>query len=362
MRWSNEGLAERYRKHVAEGKTGPCIVFENINIIGRFVSELKFRSFPFDSQQLRVTIMAPPIHQVLFTHRVVMDKDTKQPKLGVNGRPIRTCKANLETDFLAEYSILGPGQRALKESEVGKTQVAVSKYAFIEHDRAFSAEGVTYQRLDFYVFIAREAKSVFANIMLPSLLISLACFSVFSLDIVDHAEGRFSTLTTFVLTLVANNFVVSSRLPKLAYWTFTDLVLFSQMIFVYLLILETSVIVAIADAANIAPQLADQYASYFFGALFVLMNFTFVLQALRMVGRRYGKMIEFEKEADASFDDEEWRVAQIFKREAPARTSRYSVVGRLQRKAESAASSSTNNNNNNGAANATVAVATDAKP
>ena len=41
-------------KIIAEAKNKPPVAFESRNFVGKFVSELNLRSFPFDHQYLRI--------------------------------------------------------------------------------------------------------------------------------------------------------------------------------------------------------------------------------------------------------------------------------------------------------------------
>jgi hypothetical protein len=315
---SNSALEAKVAQHIAKcekenpGKPyPPCKVYENHNFVGQFVSLLDLRNFPFDEQALRITVMCNPTSMVTFTHRVARDANGNA-KTMADGKPMRSIKCNLEEDTLSEWNVLLPGGALLEGSKLGRPTPAVSTYEFHEHDPAFSAEGQIYQRLDFKVWVFREIESIMYSVVLPSILLSAACFSIFSLDVVENNNDRFGILFTVILTLVANQFIVGGRLPHLNYLTWVDWVLLSMQLFVYALILQNSICEHLANlAGDMTPQDADLISLWAFLGLYGFMLCMCGLSAYYYLKKRKEKTEWVEKEFYKSFEVEEERFKSV---------------------------------------------------
>jgi hypothetical protein len=215
---------------------------------------------------------------VTFSHKVPREMDlTKNPTREAkpmklpNGEVICAIKCNLEADTLSEWDVLLQNGASLEDDNVdlGRPALAVVRYEFSEHDKAFSAEGAIYQRLDFHVYVERELKNMMFSIILPTAMLSFSSLSVFALDIFDKRGDRFNVLFTLLLTIIANQFVTQGRLPYLAYYTWLDLVLFMLQVFVYLVVFETALLETMALASypyhnitEVEPDFVGPFAEY----------------------------------------------------------------------------------------------------
>lgn len=317
--WSHEALEEHVKQFHSKNPVGkPCMVFESRNFVASFVSELNLRSFPFDAQELRITIMSNTTSTTTFSHKVNRDETTGCAKpMFVNGKLLTTIKANLEADTLSEWDVLLQGGGKLdsaKESHIGHPSLAIMKYRFQEHDAALSAEGQVYQRLDMFVYVERELKNMIVSIILPSSLLSIASLSVFALPIDTNRGDRFSVLFTLILTIIANMFVTQSRLPYLAYFTWLDGVLLSFQIFVYAIVVETALITPIAESLKMDPIQADMIALWIFVAMFASQLSISWFLAWRLISHRKYKLRVAVEEANDSFLVEETRIAEFRKK------------------------------------------------
>ena len=326
IQWKGPDLANRVAEARAQGKT-ECRVFENYNVVAHLVSTMNLRTYPFDAQVLRMTLISSPTSQILLTHRVIRDPSGK-PKNGPDGKPVNTIKANLENLNVTEWAIVTP-PGVVAHQELGSSAPASSAYRVTVHNRAFSAESEQYNRLDVFLMVSREIKPALYSLVLPVFLLSLGSFSIFALDVDDSA--RYATLFTsapctrassetlktdterapVILTLVAQSFVADSRLPRLPYLTLLDFALLGMQLFVWLLVLESSVVRPVAASLSMDPDLVDQYASYFFAVLYCLMILVFALISVVLYARRGARVERFIKEGDACFDREEYRAQMV---------------------------------------------------
>jgi hypothetical protein len=312
-----EHISKHYREHPSQ-PIPPCKVYENHNFVGQFVSLLNLQLFPFDQQALRITIMCNPTSQVTFTHRVVRES-SGAPKVMRDGKPMRSIKCNLEEDTLSEWYVVAPGGGSL-DAELCNPSPALSSYAFIEHDRAFSAEGAVYQRLDFKVYVFREVKSIIYTVLVPSILLSFASLSIFSMDIEKKAQDRLAVLFVIILTLVANQFIVAGRLPHLNYRTWVDWVILTMQFFVYGLVLQTSLCITIANSMNILPRDVDKTCLQIFGGIYACIIFIVFASGFSLYWIRRANIKNIERDYEQSFTKEEQRLEQI-KRDNPPRPS-----------------------------------------
>jgi len=315
--WTQKELAH-YVKKVRELKNdgkAPVPVMETRNFVGEFVSELNLRAFPFDQQDLRITVMSNMTSDVTFTHKVPRDGQTKVAKPGrtKDGAVICTIKCNLEADTLSEWDVLlQEGKTLAEDTLAGTPALAVVKYDFKEHDKAFSAEGAIYQRLDFYVYVERELKNMMFSIIIPSTMLSASSLSIFSLTPDEQRGDRLSILFTIILTIVANQFVTQGRLPYLAYFTWLDAVMLGLQLFVYAIVIETATIESFAMMMDMTTHEADMIALYVMLAMFGVMLVLGIGSGLRLYCQRRRGIRAAEIEGAGSFDREEIRLERIW--------------------------------------------------
>jgi hypothetical protein len=260
--------------------------------------------------------MSNTTSDVTFSHKVGRDPQTKRakPLLDGDGNVITAIKCNLEADTLSEWDVLLQNGKSLGSDVemIGKPAPAVVLYEFQEHDKAFSAEGAVYQRLDFYVFVERELKNMLFNIILPTSLLSASSLCVFSLDIDTDRGNRFAVLFTVVLTIVANQFVTQGRLPYLAYVTWLDVCMLCLQLFVYAIIVETASCQSFAVVLDMDADEVDRIALWVMIALFLFFFLSMIGSGMFLSWRRKQHIAEAERVGKDSFNREERRLRKLW--------------------------------------------------
>jgi hypothetical protein len=299
-------------------KKDPCYVLEIRNFIGEFVNELDLQAFPFDEQKLKITIIANETHVATLTHRHPrQEQDNWWPKWddarGKGYSP--SIKCNLEAETMSEWNVLlqSPLEEDVK-NVMGNAQSAkaVCLYKFQEHDPLLSAAGAIYQRLDVRVIAQREVSSIMHQIVLPTFLLSFSSLSVFAVDPVDGVGDRLNILYTVALTIVANQFVTQERLPILNYRTFIDYFLLGTQLFVYLLIIEASCVVKIAQYFSMDTYVLDQFCMIGLLLLYVVFILLALLRALILYQKRKWQAKRLDMLGRWCFYDEELRMARLY--------------------------------------------------
>jgi hypothetical protein len=74
-KWPLEKLTQHLKKHVEAKPDEPCWVLESTNAVAKFVTTLDLKAFPFDSQELRITLVSNMTNVVNLTHKVDRLKD-----------------------------------------------------------------------------------------------------------------------------------------------------------------------------------------------------------------------------------------------------------------------------------------------
>lgn len=311
--WNQKELDDHVTAwNMNDNKKGtPCYVIDMRNYVASFICSLDFYAFPFDEQKLRITIISNMSSDVTLTQKIP-DRDklrnrTYGPGVNVDAstnrdsiETARTIKCNLENDTMSEWNAvlendglkIGMGQE--------ESVKAVCIYQFREHDKSLSAEGKIYQRLDLYVVVYRQVQNFVVAVVIPTALLCAASLSVFSLDVVDRPGDRLSVLTTIVLAIVANSYVSSERLPHVDYNTWADKVLLSLSLFVYFVILETSI------CAHLESREADTVLAYVFLVAFLIIMAVMFWSALGLHKKRqFNDSVEREKHKQCFWREED---------------------------------------------------------
>lgn len=208
--------------------------------------------------------------------------------------------------------LLQDGKRMDQGIKIGSPAPAVVRYEFIEHDKAFSAEGNVYQRMDFYVCVERELKNMMFTIVVPTTMLSMSSLSVFSMDVVEAPGDRFSVLFTLLLTIIANQFVTQGRLPYLAYFTWLDACMFGLQLFVYAVIVETATVTSIAPLLEMSEHDCDLIALWVLIGTFGFMLLVGGGSGYWLWRMRKQSMAAAEAKGRDSFDDEEKRLMKLW--------------------------------------------------
>lgn len=235
-------------------------ITESTNYVGTFAKPLDIRAFPFDIQELTLTVVSNSTKDVVLTE---MNKTA--------------IKANFEYDTLSEWEVL---------RENPTTTHAVSWYSFESADAKLSAAGNSYNNFHFHVIVKREVGNVFYSIVLPSTLLAFSCLTAFSMDVETKIGDRFSIVFTLILTIVANQLITKERLPNVPYLTVIDYYLYSMQGMCYLVAIETATMKSLSQITGIGIGILDFYGFLFVLAIFLLIILGFILKSLSLINLR----------------------------------------------------------------------------
>ena len=165
--------------------------FENYvvyKISGEFFEAFELENFPMDSQDLQITLQAKRRKNVI----------NFCPFTGIYDYP---SGLNLSGSNLSEYNV-----RSMK-MEI--------------YDQNFDGQLAVYNFCNFRIKIQRKYGVYLGKIMFLMFVSTVASFLVFTMD-TDSLADKYGLLVTLLLAAVAIQFVVSTYVPNLPYYTFLD--------------------------------------------------------------------------------------------------------------------------------------------
>lgn len=227
-----------------QGPQGNPVVSWSAKCRGTFREHFELGLFPFDAQDLHLTISSQ--QKNTWIHEDCFD--------GVKSKLRKTYIV------LPEFKVDGP---ALKPRE----ELALGKFATL--DIVFTA----HRRFTFHLW----------NVFFPVFLLTAMQFAVFAVDVADVAD-RLSVTLTLVLASVAYKYVVSQNLPNISYLTVCDLYVVGSFVFMAAVVLENAICGYSAQADKEVAELHDQRSFRAFLGVFVaghVLYLTAVLLALR---------------------------------------------------------------------------------
>eukprot|EP01084_Bolivina_argentea_P030440 56412_1 len=216
-----------------------------------FSEQLELRTFPFDCQD--------------FTVKVRESSGTKKATLLPEPRYTSPARINKSNFFK-----LDPTFSVLDEWDFHSTCVEVA-----DSSSGASRSKSVYKEITIRFKMSRRWKVYFLNIIIYFMVITFLSLTCFALDTNDIGE-RLNLAVTILLTLVAFQHTVFSKLPNIPYLTFLHKYIILSFIFVCVVILESS-FVPIASTDNTTgdnPDLVEQHTNVSFdvsmGSLFTL--------------------------------------------------------------------------------------------
>lgn len=205
---------------------------------GNFSQPLELRNFPFDKQQLEISIIASghtPEDVVIVAH------SEKSSGIGEN-LSIPDWKV---VDWKAEPITFKPGSELIN---------ALSGFTF-----SFT--------------VKRQYLFFMAKVIIPLILIMAMSWVVFWMDPKDGGSSQIGISVTAMLTLIAYTFSISSNLPKVAYLTRLDLFVLASTVLVFLALAEVTVASYQVRCGRVElARKIDRWARWCFPAVFALIT------------------------------------------------------------------------------------------
>lgn len=239
---------------------GQAYILQKRRIKGTFLENLELDDFPFDVQDLTVTIMSD-----LNTHEIDLVEDTREPHM-VN----RQSFIDEQEWHLYKYV-----ETEMKEVSNEYEDPSIKKPALLVKCRA-----------------ARRPAYFFWNIFLITFLICSMSFTTFAVQR-NLPQNRLQLSFTLVLTTVAFKFVVNQSLPKISYLTYLDKYVLVAMI------LLTGVCAwhGITTLFGNDPHgIVDLVALVVIAVLYIGFNIGFALRIYMQPGKKRRRMEFKEKE------------------------------------------------------------------
>ena len=167
--------------------------------IAKFKNDFDFKKFPFDKQQLKISLME------------------------MYGLYPDTSLQFENTQLIFESLDYYTNNNLLKEWEITSFDIILKTTNLIGYELPSS-------QLDIIINIQRNFLYYIIKIILPIFLILFLAWSVFWIG-PKELESRITTSIVCFLALVAYNFVIDNEIPKLGYLTFMDWVIMISYIF-----------------------------------------------------------------------------------------------------------------------------------
>lgn len=270
MRWLEERLAiensvELYNHDTYKPKVtvGNGRVDVRWLIRGEFGESLELQDFPFDTQELKITIkVGLPCRKDKPLHKFT---DVGKSKVILNVFPlVNTWEP--PRNVTLDYSLSDKRRNFLKDR---------------------------FPLLTVTVTVTRFPWYHLWNISLPLGSIVVMSWSSFTIDAADKA-GRLSASLTLVLTAVAYKYIVAQMVPHISYNTLLDKYILTCWLFLFLVVIENC----------FAEQVQDEIAvALTFGISFLLYNICFWTYGCMVYQARNVRQSDIDMNLDDSSDD-----------------------------------------------------------
>ena len=197
-------------------------IFSETRYMGVFYNEMQLQDFPFDSQDLNITLED--------------FSKTKEELVYKYGSPYQ------KDDYTSDTIIID-------SEEAFETNLSSSEFRLNEDVRCiitdhlyeFTAGKDVYSQTQLILNITRESGYYMSKIVFVTLLIVVMSWCVFFMDVNDIGSRAGFSITAF-LALVGHNFTSNSILPRIPYLTIMDYLTLGSSIMVFLAALENLVV------------------------------------------------------------------------------------------------------------------------
>lgn len=258
-----------YYSEIIENDCPCAVVSYSEDGIAKFQTYFDYRSFPFDKQNLNISIFNYGQGITYGTDTVFWNFADAKPKF-VGGEFISPEKKrrdisgwSLNTDETYDIEIFKVFDASKFRSEIEEGIV--------------SEDSVTWDTRDEYTYKMNWTKSIerqwiyfFFKIIAPLVLILLICWSVFWTPS-RELESRLTVTITCFLALVAYTFVIDDDLPQLAYLTLMDYIILVTYFFASLPTVLSILSYNLAKKDEYSNIVVDKYIRLIGPSLYILV-------------------------------------------------------------------------------------------
>ncbi|XP_074642258.1 cys-loop ligand-gated ion channel-like isoform X3 [Tubulanus polymorphus] len=255
---------------------GKATMVEKRRLKGTFAENLELKHFPFDTQDLSITVAS----------------ERSDKELDLVEDPNKLSCINVQTFVDAQEWDL-------------HSHVEVNKKSSLKE---FSGTPYRSPAMVFTCRAGRRPGFFIWNILLVMFFICCLIFATFSVN-EELVQNRLQLSFTLVLTAVAFKFVVNQSLPKISYLTYLDKYILVSMTLLILVnfwhaIVHRLLFKQIANGKFTIDQVtrADTWAIITFGILFALFHVLFILHIYFGALKRRREMIRKDQEYKITFD------------------------------------------------------------
>jgi hypothetical protein len=224
---------------------------------GTFSTQMELLEFPFDCQDLNITITCNLANIVHFVEN----------------------REHGSIFMYRDFQLHSIFDVAFQEFVVPTSEVS---------DQAESSSGLQYPRISFMLRLSRKPEYYIYNVCLPIAFLSglsLTSFGIESDGSHLQTSDRLSVTLTLLLTIVAYKFVIANSLPQVSYQTVIDHYVWCALMFMIVVILENIIYPIVLFKYDERHTLADKesYILVVLAGVFVAGNVAWFLKVFRLV-------------------------------------------------------------------------------
>ena len=216
-------------------------ITENMNVHGKFSGIFKLNNFPFDTQELNITLQSKHSSNDL----IILPFGHNYNKLSAK----ESFRGNNEWKIVNDISHI-----------VTKTSPELS------------SSSTEYPQITFKFQIKRKTGYYFWNIMFINFLMCLCSFASFSID-EEHTGDKLNVSLMTLLTVIALKFSTTQLLPRVSYLTLLDSYIIFCIFFQILVIVQNS-LYTIIDIGYY-----DIYSIILLGSILITINIYFCIKS-----------------------------------------------------------------------------------
>ncbi|CAF0851841.1 unnamed protein product [Brachionus calyciflorus] len=247
-------------RYTVSSEAGATVITEVRNIKGAFWEKLELQNFPFDVQELSVTVASR-----------LSCEDVKLIPLESNGKiGFRATRTFVDQQKWRLFKMV----KISNEPSYFKTKHEIIKINPLEPEEEEPPE---YPKIVASCFCSRKAGYYLFNAFFLIFLITLTTFTSFAIDS-KLPQNRIPATCTFLLTSVSFKWVINRSLPTVSYLTSLDL--YSILCIFFICLLATWHAIVGSNWTKDEAKEIDKWAVISFGILFVLLNVYFLIRLL----------------------------------------------------------------------------------